>query len=130
MTHIHAQSTHLADESWTWLIGATVVAIEHDEHTWRFLFSNGGQCQADGGTWTLAGPSGLVAASDDHGHKFGLPAPVDCIGEAMAALRGHQVVDAVVSHGRPDLVIRFDSQLRLDVLALSRGYECWCTTDP
>jgi hypothetical protein len=128
---IHAEQSDLDGEDWGWLVGATVVALDHAEpYSWWFRFSNGGQCSVHGGTWTLSGLTGLIVSSKDHRQQFGLPAPVDSVVEAMAALRDRTVLSAVVPAGRPDLEIRLEGELCLALLALSRGYECWEATDP
>jgi hypothetical protein len=98
--------------------------------TGALIFSNGGWVQMDSGTWRLSLPSGIVVCSDDRGHQFGLPAPVDSIAQAIAAIGKTRVTNAFVRAGAPDLVVEFENQLVLDVLATSFGYECWKVTDP
>jgi hypothetical protein len=72
----------------------------------------------------------MATCSDDHGHRFGLPAPVDAAAAARAAMAGATIVDARVRDGAPDLVLRFENGVTLELLALSSGYECRQTRDP
>lgn len=86
---IHTKPTDLDGEDWSWLVGAKVVAIDFAEPaSWWFQLSNGGCCSVHDGTGTLNGPTGVIASSDDHGHQFGLPAPVDSVARATQSLDG------------------------------------------
>lgn len=128
---IQMETADLGDESFEWMVGSTIRDIVFKEpHTWRIVLSNGGVCSLDGGTWRLSSTTGIISCSDDHLHQFGLPKRVDAAREARAAVGNSPVVSAAVSEFAPDLVLRFDGPITLELLALSRGYECWQVTHP
>lgn len=128
---IHAHATRLEDEGFGWLAGLSIVEIEHAEpSSWWFRLSKGGELSTHGGVWRLQSPERLVVASEDHGHAFGLPAPLDAPRAARTALHGAHVLEARVRAGAPDLELRLSNGLMLELLALSSGYECWQVCDP
>lgn len=125
------RSALLDKDHLAWMIGATVTAIDfYGTNCWTIDFSNGGYVQGDPGTWRLSRASGIIASSEDHGHQFGLPAPVDSAAQAIAAIGKARVTEAFVRAGAPDLVVQFENQLVLDVLASSFAYECWKIANP
>jgi hypothetical protein len=71
----------------------------------------------------------MLVCSNDHGHPFGLPAPFDALARARSALGAARVTEVKIRNAAPDLVIRFDNGVVLELLVLSSGYECWETSD-
>jgi hypothetical protein len=128
---IHGVTTNLEEESFDWMIGASVSEIAFLEpYSWRFHFSAGGSCQLDATPWRLVGAQGIVASSEDHLQGFGLPAPGDSREVALATLASTRVLDARLRENAPDLLIRFEGDLVLELLVHSRCYEGWITCDP
>jgi hypothetical protein len=123
---VESRSELLNKENFAWMIGASVVSItcsSPEYGYWSVRFSNDGSIDAENGTWRLSLPAGIVVSSVD-------AAPADAIEKAMAALGKARVIDAFVRPGAPDLVVQFENQLVLDVLANFRQYECWKVMDP
>jgi hypothetical protein len=61
------------------------------------------------GLWRVIEEGTVVLTSRDHGHQYGLPAPVDAYEQAAARLEGHQVTDVMLVEVSADLVIVFDA---------------------
>ena len=128
---IHTTRTQLENEDFGWLVGRSLSSLRFAEPgSWWFDFASGGQIATHGGVWRLLASDELVATSADHGHLFGLPAPVDAVHEATTAMRNAHVIAARIRDGAPDLEVRLSNGLTLEVLVFSSGYECWETTDP
>ncbi len=79
--------------------------------------------------WRILGSS-ILATSEDHQHKFGLPAPLDALGRASELLVGDTVTDFVLPEDSLDLVFSFSRGHRLDILPTSAGYEAWQIVSP
>jgi hypothetical protein len=97
--------------------------VKHD-YAWRFAFS-GDICLEVQCVWRLLVSGRLVITSEDHGHQFGLPAPVDCLGELRRQVIGATVEDVTARAGTTDLTLYFGSERLLEVIATSAGYEAW-----
>src|SRR4051812_25754044 len=73
-----------------WLVGKTCDRVwEHYPHNFSFKFDDGVlgvDC-----LWRIVGEGRLIRTSGDHGHQYGLPAPVDAYAEAESILRGRPV---------------------------------------
>jgi hypothetical protein len=72
----------------------------------------------------------LVLTSEDHGHPFGLPAPVDAHAQAEARLTGRRVTGVRVRPETADLLLEFEGGLLFEALANSSGYEPWAFRAP
>ena len=75
--------------------------------------------------WRIVQNGRIAFSSQDDGHKFGFPQPID--GEATAnSLLKERRVDAVeLDRITADLRLHFDGETRLDVFNYSIGYEGW-----
>lgn len=128
---VRTQPARLEDEDFRWMVGRSITEIDFAEpDSWWLRFSGGGQLSTHHGVWRLLAEGPMVVSSEDHGHQFGLPEPVDVVGESLDALRGSRVNTVRVRDGAPDLELCLSNGLVLEVLALSMGYECWETRDP
>lgn len=126
-----AAPVKLGNECVQWLVGRTVDDVTFaDPGSWWLEISGGGVIATHGGPWRLSTPAEMVASSEDHGHRFGLPSPLDAVDSLRSRVKGSQVTESSIRDGAPDLVLRFDSGLILEVLALSVGYENWEARDP
>ena len=102
--------------------------VKHD-YSWEFVFSDRVRLQVKC-LWRLVVSGRLVITSEDHGHQFGLPAPVDCLGELRRQIIGAAVEDVNVRSGTIDITLGFGSGHTLEVISTSAGYETWRITAP
>ena len=79
--------------------------------------------------WRILARS-ILLTSEDHQHKFGLPASRDSLGRASELLVCDTVTDFVLHEGSLDLVFSFSRGHRLDILPTSAGYEAWQIVSP
>ena len=75
--------------------------------------------------WRLVGTNHIVVTSDDHGHQFGWPEPVDAAAKFDATLAGAPITGVEVNSVTGDLTIFFSNHLRLEIPTFSAGYETW-----
>ena len=113
----------------SWMVGRTLIPVNfHEPGLWIF--------DVDGGLlsvecpWRALEGGRLRRSSEDHGHPYGLPAPVDSLAYVREFLRGRAVTAARAREGTLDLVIEFGPERVLEVLPLSSGYEAWILADP
>jgi len=114
----------------SWLIGRTAESITFDKPSfWVFKFGPDALISVEC-LWRIIQQSRVVLTSEDHGQRFGLPAPVDAKAECIALLNGQAVTAASLKVVTADLVITFSSDLRLEIIPTSSGYESWQMRDP
>lgn len=106
------------------LIGQQLLSVEKANHSWCFDFG-AGIALATEAPWRLIERGRIVVSSEDHGHQFGLPGPVDAPQEVLSRTTDRAVEAASVTAYSGDLVIQFPGQLCLQLLQLSSGYESW-----
>jgi hypothetical protein len=106
------------------LVGQRLERLEKRDFTWFFGFSDQSQIATEA-EWRLVGPERIIVGSDDHGHPFGLPAPVDAAEKVLLHLGGQLVKGASITSNTGDLSVEFDGNHRLQFLQLSCGYESW-----
>lgn len=75
--------------------------------------------------WRLVESSHIRFTSADHGHQFGLPAPVDAAAEVTARLAGAAIEAVELREGLLDLELRFSTGHVLQMIPDSSGYEAW-----
>ena len=105
------------------VVGATLLTAEKDEAWWSFTFSGDTGIGTDS-FWRVRADGGILVTSEDDGHKFGLPEPMDAAARALSRLRG-RVADVEVSSETADLLVRFEDGATLEVFNTSCGYESW-----
>ena len=117
------RSNFLSAVDLSWLTGRRLQVVDKQDYSWFFEFDDKGSVTTES-NWRLLDKR-VVVTSDDHGHKFGLPAPVD----AAALIRqkvGDNPVDYVHLDDRTgDLSISFSNGVMLQFLTTSGGYEGW-----
>ena len=94
---------------------------------WHFGFTSGWlmvECP-----WRAVSTGRIVLGSEDHGHQFGLPEPVDGVSRVLALLGKKTVVSVDIDRVTSDLSIQFTDDLRIDVFNSSAGYEGWHYSD-
>jgi hypothetical protein len=110
------------------LLGRCLEQIARHDHSWGFTFSDGLNLQVHC-LWRLLVAGRIATTSEDHGHKFGLPTPVDCVEELRRLIGGTAVIAASVRAGTVDVSLDFGSGT-LELIATSAGYEAWLLSGP
>jgi len=112
------------------MIGSHIVEISLVEPvSWWFRLSGGGSIRADT-LWRIIANGEVRAISEDHGHMFGLPEPVDSAIRAHEVLSQSLITAASVRNHAGDVVLEFDNTAVLEVLTTSCGYESWAVFFP
>jgi|SRR5437762_4202415 len=111
-------------------LNGTVCTRVYEHYPGNFTFQFGAATLAVDTLWRVIANGRVALTSRDHGHQFGLPAPVDAYAEAVSLLRGRQVVDVRLAQGSADLVVEFDGGQRVEILTDSSGYEPWTLHAP
>ena len=106
------------------LVGQRLEHLEKKDYPWFFVFSDQSQIVTEA-EWRLVGPERIIVGSDDHGHPFGLPAPVDAAERVLLHIGGQRVIGASITSNTGDLSVKFDGNHSLQFLQLSSGYESW-----
>ena len=113
-----------------WLVGRTLSAAERlGPCVWRFRFGPDAEVRSEC-PWRVIRNGGIALSSEDHGHQYGLPAPVDAEAECRVLIGRAEVRSAEVRAESRDLVIGFGPGLRLELIPLSSGYESWQLAGP
>jgi hypothetical protein len=107
-----------------WIIGRRIKDMGKRDYTWFFDFDNRDSITTES-TWRLVTAAGIKATSEDHGHKFGLPAPLDAIDILKKTISQHIVEQYKLDPITGDLLLSFENKCELQFLNLSSGYESW-----
>jgi hypothetical protein len=107
-----------------WLTKHRFVSITRRDYEWVFAFDAQAQLVVSC-LWRLIENGRIRFTSEDHGHKFGLPAPVDAAFEVNQRLKGATIIKVELRDGTLDMSLRFDSGHILEVVPDSSGYEAW-----
>jgi len=91
------------------LIGLQLSSVEKRDHSWIFSFEADTTVRTES-LWRLMSEARIVVTSEDDGHRFGLPEPVEA---------------AAISASTGDLTIEFSGRVQLELLQTSCGYESW-----
>jgi hypothetical protein len=111
-----------------WLVGRTVCGVSY-EATWWFDFGSKNVIGV-GCLWRIIEHERVILTSQDHGQKFGLPAPVDAVAKCTDLFSKRRVAAVHLRDATADLAIKFTDDLRLEIIPDSSGYESWQLTDP
>jgi hypothetical protein len=106
------------------LLGHGLLSVERKDYSWFFSFASDISIATES-AWRLIRESHIVTTSEDHGHQFGLPAPVDAAMVVMTNTANCVVEKATLSAFPGDLIIEFSGQTCLHLLQMSAGYESW-----
>ena len=106
------------------LVGQRLEHLEKKDYTWFFTFSDQTKIATEA-QWRFIDSERIVVSSDDHGHPFGLPAPVDAVEWVLERIGGKPIVVASIASKTGDLSIEFEGGYCLEFLQLSGGYESW-----
>ncbi len=107
-----------------WITGQRIKDMGKQDYTWFFEFDGSGSITTES-TWRLVTAEGIKATSEDHGHKFGLPAPLDVIDVVKKTIDQQTIKQYNLDSKTGDLFLYFDNNCELQFLNLSSGYESW-----
>lgn len=113
-----------------WMVGSAIDEISFSTpDTWWFRFSGGGVVRTES-AWRIVIAGHIALTSEDHRQQFGLPAPIDAEAKVRYLLCARKIEAAEVREDTGDIVLRFESGERLEVIPLSSGYQSWDVTAP
>lgn len=105
------------------LLRGLAVRLSRNEDNWSIQFGEHYALSTD--SWRLLGAKSIIVTSEDHGHQFGLPAPVDAELRANDALVGYQVSGFELDTRTGDTSVRIGEALVLQIVTWSMAYETW-----
>ena len=97
------------------LIETRLLTLEKKDYTWVFVFGDGASLATEP-PWRLIEQGRIVASSEDHDQRFGLPAPVDAVREVLSRVGSLMVEAASVASDSGDLTVRFAGGTYLQLL--------------
>lgn len=103
------------------LKGKRIAGFAIHEHS-SGLEIEGGYTVNIEGLCRYIGKSGTFIITEDHGQKFGLPAPYDAEEAMQKEIVGQIVADVSVRDDSKDIAIRLSSGV-LEIISTSTGYE-------
>ena len=112
----------------SWLTQHQFQSITRREYDWVLVFDREAAIVVHC-LWRLLENGRIRVTSEDDGHQFGLPAPVDAVHEVTSCLEGVSVRTVEVRDGVPDLRLHFSSGHVFEILPESLGYEAWDATN-
>jgi hypothetical protein len=74
--------------------------------------------------WRVLGGGVRRLSSFDHGEQYGLPAPIDAIGDLREVLRDRKIAEARLDERTGDVMLEFEGGVTLQVMNFS-GNEVW-----
>lgn len=122
----------MKDEDFTlsWLINDRLIDVERVEEncSWHLKFGSGATLNIDC-LWRIVKDGTLSSTSEDHGHKFGLPAPFDGV-EALKELNRSAISAVALRDGTADVALYFGEYVVLEIIPMFGGYESWSASRP
>jgi hypothetical protein len=109
-----------------WLIGRSIKEVGKQDYTWFFIFDDGSSIGTES-LWRLVTARGIVVASEDDGHPFGLPVPVSAAERVTQTVAQSPIKQFDLRDRTSDLVLHFANDAAIEFLNTSCGYECWRT---
>jgi hypothetical protein len=111
------------------LVGLSCTSVHKAEYSWHLIFGKRRVSLNLECPWRLLVEGVIVFGGADHGHQFGLPAPVE--GEVLAkkVLSTSPIMSIEVRTGTSDLAITFENGATLEAFNSSAGYEAWTISD-
>src|SRR3954451_8569550 len=86
--------------------GARLQSVEKKDYTWFFRFTDSVGVTTQS-SWRLISPDGIVVTSEDHGHPFGLPSPVDASAKVSLTLKNDPIRTSRIDASTGDLFLSF-----------------------
>jgi hypothetical protein len=107
-----------------WLVGHSCQSLARREFDWVFGFDQDVHLVV-ACLWRLVEAGRIRVTSEDDGHQYGLPAPVDAAAEVNRRIALASVVAVGLREGTLDLELRFETGHIVQVIPVSSGYEAW-----
>ncbi|OWY71606.1 hypothetical protein B7486_07935 [cyanobacterium TDX16] len=123
---MHARDTN---ELVNWLKGKRFLSLTRRDNDWLIAFDEDAHLAAQC-LWRLIENGSVKRTSEDHGQWFGLPKPVDASAEVNRRIANQKVGDVKLGAGTLDLELHFESEVVLQVIPDSAGYEAWVVRCP
>lgn len=106
------------------LVGHRFESLIRREYDWLFIFDMDAQIVVTC-LWRLVESGRIRFTSEDDGHQFGLPAPVDAAVEVNRRLAHASVETVELRSGILDLELQLSTGHVLQIIPDSSGYEAW-----
>jgi hypothetical protein len=106
------------------LLGQRLQSVEKQDYTWFFTFNDQIAVSTES-PWRFMAKGRIVVTSEDDGHQFGLPAPVDAAQRVLSEIGVIPVTTSIVDASTGDLTIKFGNDVYIQFLQMSCGYESW-----
>jgi hypothetical protein len=127
---IHPSAISYKDIELSWMVGRLIVEVSHHEPTlWYFSFGPDAGISVEC-LWRILHHNRVVLTCEDHGHQFGLPAPIDAATKSTDLLASRHIAAVQLREATADILIEFSDGIRLEIIADSSGYESWQLRDP
>lgn len=109
-----------------WLVGDALSQVDHSMESggWSILFRSGCRLNIEC-LWRLRVDGKLISTNLDHDQQFGLPAPFDAMNSLQHHLGSTSISAVLVKPKTADIRIHFGSDIVLEVIQDSAGYEPW-----
>ena len=118
------------DVDLSWMVGRGIThVLFHEPTPWNFSFGPEASIRVEC-LWRIIEHDRVVLTSEDHGHQFGLPAPVDSVAKSIALLTNRRITAVQLREATADILIKFTGNLQFEVIQDSMGYESWELRDP
>lgn len=116
--------------NFSWMVGQRITQVSFNEPSlWFFSFGTnsgiGAECP-----WRVLEHGSIAVSCEDHGQKYGLPAPIDAVASASSLLVGVEIKGVKVREGTADILISLAGDIHLEIIPFSSGYEGWQVTCP
>jgi len=121
---LRGETMTLSTDALNWLTRHRLKEVIRYEYTWALVFDEGAGASIEC-LWRLLENGRIRLTSEDDGHQFGLPAPVDADRRIREAIVGASVTGIVLHEGTLDLELRFENGYALQLIPTSSGYEAW-----
>ena len=106
------------------LLGCALLSLEKKDYSWFFHFGERITIENES-AWRFIADGHILVSSEDHGHQFGLPSPVDAVAETLSRTARRVVHTAFIDDVTGDLHLDFEGDMQLQFLQMSSGYESW-----
>ncbi|MBB3034794.1 hypothetical protein [Alteriqipengyuania lutimaris] len=104
------------------------IKVRKLESQWSFEI--GSTIRIDGWMlWRLVGESCIEVCSEDHGHSFGLPDPVDAEEKFSDLAGGSKIKRVELMKPTGDLTFHLSNGMWLELIVTSSGYENWVISE-
>ncbi len=107
-----------------WLVGYRFQSLTQREDDWVVAFDRNANIVINC-LWRFVESGRIRFTSEDDGHPFGLPEPVDAAAKLNRRLAGASVEGVDLRERLLDLDLRFSTGHTLQVIPNSSGYEAW-----